>query len=132
MGTKTTQLLAILLTLIFIVGVFPMAALAVAQGDPGSVTETYINESDGREIAPPQTAKSTEAKNPQAIIGYVYESFSEVTEHVYAKECLQYIQGYPDRPDQQDQGDDGQDRAVEAAPLGEDLVKEHLGSHIGG
>jgi len=72
-------------------------ALAVEQTTPGSVTDLYINESDGREIAPAQTAKSTEVKNPQTITGYIYESFSEVTEHIYSKECLTYIKGYPNK-----------------------------------
>ena len=97
MKAKTNRLLAILLTLITVMGLFPTAAFALEQGEPNSVTEKYINEADGREIASAQTSKTTEVKDPQVIVGYEYESFSEVTEHIYAKEDLTYIVGYPDK-----------------------------------
>jgi len=54
-----------------------LVILAVEPAAPGSITDVYLNEADGREIAAAQTAKSTEAKKPQAITGYIYESFSE-------------------------------------------------------
>ena len=97
MRTKMNRMLALLLTLVAVIGLFPTAALAAEQGDPGTVTETYINEADGREIAAAETYTTAEEKNPQTIDGYEYESFSEVIEHVYAKEDLTYIIGYPDK-----------------------------------
>ena len=73
------------------------AAQPAEPDGPGSVTDKYINEADGREIAAAQISKSTEVKNPLTIMGYVYKSYSEVTEHVYAKEDLTYVRGYPDK-----------------------------------
>ncbi|MCD7947392.1 MAG: DUF11 domain-containing protein [Oscillospiraceae bacterium] len=97
MKTKTSRLLAMLLAVIMVMGLFPTTALALEQGDANSLTEKYINEADGREIAAAQTSKTTEVKDPQTIVGYEYESFSVVTENIYAKEDLTYIQGYPDK-----------------------------------
>ena len=100
MKTKTKRLLAVLMTLITVAGMFPISAFAaeqVVQGDPGSMTDRYLNEADGREIAPSQTVTSSAVKNPQNILGYEYVSYSEVTEHIYAKEDLTYIIGYPDK-----------------------------------
>ena len=97
MRTKMNRMLVLLLTLVAVIGLFPTAALAIEHGDPGTVTETYINEADGREIATAQIYTTSETKTPQTIDGYEYESFSEVIEHVYAKEDLTYIQGYPDK-----------------------------------
>jgi hypothetical protein len=96
MKTKTTRLLAVLLAVVIIAGVFPLSALAAGPETPATSTDRYINEADGREIAAPQTVPSKEVKIPQAIIGYEYQSYSEVTDHVYAKEDLTYILGYPD------------------------------------
>ena len=99
----TALFLAVVMTLTFIPSAqaapdqSPTTVLATELGSPGSVTDRFINEADGREIAAAQTVKTTVVKNPQAIPGYVYESFSEVTENVYSKECLTYIKGYPDR-----------------------------------
>jgi hypothetical protein len=87
---------AMLSLLIMTAGLFP-AAFAITEGDPNSVTYKYINEADGREIAASQTVKTTETKKPQSVSGYSYQSFSEVTEHIYAKEDITYIQGYPDK-----------------------------------
>lgn len=97
MQAKANRVLAMLLTLITIIGAFPLSAFALEQGEPSTVTEKYINEADGREIATAQTSKTTEVKDPQTIVGYEYASFSEVTEYVYAKEDLTYIVGYPDK-----------------------------------
>ena len=91
----TALIVAVIMTLAIIPSA--LAVQPIEPGDPGSVTDRYINEADGREIVAAQTSKSTEAKNPQTINGYVYESFSEATEHVYSKECLTYIKGYPDK-----------------------------------
>lgn len=87
----------LIVALIISAFVIPASASAAEQGDPGTVTDKYINEADGREIAAAQTVTTSEKKDPQTIDGYEYESFSEVTEHVYAKEDLTYIQGYPDK-----------------------------------
>ena len=88
----TSLFLAVLMTLSLI-----PSTLAAGSADAGTVTDMYVNEADGREIAAPQTVKSSEVKNPQTIMGYIYKSFSEVTEHVYAKEDLTYLKGYPDK-----------------------------------
>jgi hypothetical protein len=72
MKSKTKRLLAILMTFVMAVGAFPLPAFAVeqaVQGSPGSVTDKYLNEADGREIAPSQTVTSSAIKNPQNIIG---------------------------------------------------------------
>jgi uncharacterized repeat protein (TIGR01451 family) len=100
MKSKTKRLLAILMTFVMTLGVLPLSAFAVeqtVQGSPVSVTDRYLNEADAREIAPPQTVTSPIVKNPQNIIGYEYVSYSEVTEHIYAKEDLTYTIGYPDK-----------------------------------
>jgi len=94
MKTKTTRTLAILLTLVITLGLLPAAAL---EQNKQTTTDRYINEADNREIAAAETVKSTEIKTPQKISDYVYESFSEVTDHIYAKEDLVYINGYPDK-----------------------------------
>jgi uncharacterized repeat protein (TIGR01451 family) len=99
MKTKTSRLLALLLVVIMAVGVFPLSALAAETNTPATATATdrYINEADGREIAPPLTVPSKEIKTPQMIVGHEYKSFSEVTDNIYAKEDLTYILGYPDK-----------------------------------
>jgi uncharacterized repeat protein (TIGR01451 family) len=97
MKTKTTRLLAFLLAVITITGVFPLSAFAAEPAAPGTTTDRYINEADGHEIATPLTVPAKEVKTPQTIVGYEYKSYSDVTDHIYAKEDLTYILGYPDK-----------------------------------
>lgn len=92
------RLLALLLTLIMVIGLVPASASALEAGDPNTLTEKYINEGTGKEIAEPQTSKATEAKTPQAVKGYVYaNSYTENTEHIYSRDDLTYLYGYPDK-----------------------------------
>ena len=98
MKKTSKKLLALLLTLVMIVGAIPASALALEPDDPGSVTQKFISEATGKEFSEPQISKTTEAKKPQAVKGYVYaDSYTELTEHVYSRDDLTYLYGYPDK-----------------------------------
>ena len=113
MKTNTNKLLAIILAFVTMVGALPISGFAAAVATPtpasspvsnvGTITDRYIDEVNGSEIATQQTAPATEAKTPQAIDGYQYtNSYSQVTDNVYDKEDITYIIGYPDKTVQGD------------------------------
>lgn len=91
----TGRVLALLLVLALVVGSMPLSAFADSSGN---ITETFIDEATGDEIAEAEkhSAAYTE-KTPQTITGYEYSAYTEETEHVYSHRDLQYIYGYPDK-----------------------------------
>lgn len=100
MRKKSRKFLALLLSLMTLLGSMATPAFAmetIDPGAPGSLTERYIDEAAGRELAPPATSKSSWVKEAPEIAGYEFESFSQTTGHIYSQEEITYIKGYPDR-----------------------------------
>lgn len=96
----TSKFMALLLSLLTIVGTMTTPAFAAEDlipGEPGTLTERYIDESTSRELAPPTTSKSSWVKDAPAIEGYEFDSFSQTTDHIYSQEEITYIVGYPDK-----------------------------------
>ena len=98
---KIKQFMAMLLALLTVLGGMATPALAAEQelepGAPGSLTERFVDEATGRELAGAVTSKSGWVKEAPVIDGYEYRSFSQETRHVYSQEDLTYIFGYPDK-----------------------------------
>ena len=94
---KIKKVLSLLLAVLLIVSAAAVPASAMEAGSPGSVTENFIDEATGRELAQVQVSKSQWAKEASKIVGYEYASFSQQTEHIYSQEDLTYIIGYPDK-----------------------------------
>lgn len=96
----TSKFMALLLSLLTVVGTITTPALAaedLTPGNPGTLTERYIDESTSRELAPPTTSKSSWVKDAPTIEGYEFESFSQTTDHIYSQEEINFIVGYPDK-----------------------------------
>lgn len=92
------KIISLLLAVLLLFGCVPFSALAIEQSDPNTLTEIYLNEATGKEFSEPRTSKTIEAKTPQAVKGYVYaDSYVEQTEHIYSKDDLTYLLGYPDK-----------------------------------
>ncbi|MEH2933918.1 isopeptide-forming domain-containing fimbrial protein [Acutalibacter sp. JLR.KK004] len=100
MKRSCKKMLAALLAVLAVLSTFALPAgakEAVEPGSLGSVTETFIDEATGREIADPRTAKSSWTKEPPHVEGYEYQGFTQATRYVYSQEDLTYILGYPDK-----------------------------------
>lgn len=100
MKRNTQKFLAILLAVITIFTTMTTPALAAEHlfpGDPGSLTERFIDEATGRELETPVTSKSNWVKDAPGIDGYEYHSFSQETSYIYSQEDITYITGYPDK-----------------------------------
>ena len=96
----TSKFMALLLSLLTVVGTMTTPAFAaedLTPGNPGTLTERYIDESTSRELAQPATSKSSWVKDAPAIEEYEFESFSQTTDHIYSQEEITYIVGYPDK-----------------------------------
>lgn len=68
------------------------------------VTESYVDASDGKNIAKDVSYSVThEERSPQKITDYSYVDYTERVERIYSHRDLNYIYGYPDntvKPDQ--------------------------------
>lgn len=93
----TSKFMALLLSLLTVMGTMTTPAFAAEDLTPGNLTERYIDESTSRELAPPTTSKSSWVKDAPAIEGYEFDSFSQTTDHIYSQEEITYIVGYPDK-----------------------------------
>ena len=66
----TSKFLALLLSLLTVMGTMSTPAFAaedLTPGEPGALTERYIDESTSRELAPSNTSKSSWVKDAPAI-----------------------------------------------------------------
>lgn len=87
-----------MLGIMLLFGSIPQMALALKPSEPNTITESYINEASGKEFSDAVTVKTTEIRKPQEIKGYVYSgTYSENIEHVYSRDDLVYLYGYPDK-----------------------------------
>ncbi len=96
----TSKLMALILSLLTVMGTMTTPAFAaedLTPGSPGTLTERYIDESTSRELAPSTTSKSPWVKDAPAIEGYEFDSFSQTTEHIYSQDEINFIVGYPDK-----------------------------------
>lgn len=96
----TSKFLALFLSLLTVMGTMTTPAFAaedLTPGEPGTLTERYIDESTSRELAPSNTSKSSWVKDAPAMEGYEFESFSQTTDHIYSQEEINFIVGYPDK-----------------------------------
>lgn len=96
----TSKFLALLLSLLTVMGTMTTPAFSaedLSPGSPGALTERYIDESTSRELAPSNTSKSSWVKDAPAMEGYEFESFSQTTDHIYSQEEINFIVGYPDK-----------------------------------
>lgn len=94
------KFIALVLSLLTILGTMPAPAFAAGElspGDPGTLTERYIDESTGRELAAPVTSKSPWVKDAPVIQGYELDTFSQTTDHIYSHDEITCIVGYPDK-----------------------------------
>lgn len=101
MRTKTQRLTAWLLTAIMafttMAGAMTPALAAESTSKLNTVTEKYIDESDGSEIIDSKVSSvSYDEKNPQTIEGYTYAAYTEETAYVNSEYNFRYIYGYPD------------------------------------
>ena len=82
----TSKFMALLLSLLTVMGTMTTPAFAAEDLTPGNLTERYIDESTSRELAPPTTSKSSWVKDAPAIEGYEFDSFSQTTDHIYSQD----------------------------------------------
>lgn len=84
-----------------LLSLLPMAlpkASAASESTLPSVTETYVDASDGRKVAKDETYSVThKERTPQKIEDYTYQGCSESVERVYSHKDISYIYGYPDK-----------------------------------
>ena len=105
-ATKVRRTTTIALVFAMLLSLLPMAvpkAAAASASTLATVTETYVNASDGSEISKEESYSVThKERSPQKIADYTYRDYSESVERVYSHKDLNYIYGYPDksvRPD---------------------------------
>lgn len=94
---KIRKILCLFLAVLLTAGAAAVPAHALEAGSPGSLTESFIDEATGREIAPAQVSKSPWVKEAPEIAGYEFTGFTQETRHIYSQEDLTYILGYPDK-----------------------------------
>jgi len=83
-----------------LVGISLPAALAVNEEQPGEVTTHFVSlhhawDTEGRTLLPTETSVGG-ARPAPAIPDYVFVGYTIETTHVYSRQHLQYIRGYPD------------------------------------
>lgn len=94
---KIRKILCLFPAVLLTAGAAAVPAHALEAGSPGSLTESFIDEATGREIAPAQVSKSPWVKEAPEIAGYEFTGFTQETRHIYSQEDLTYILGYPDK-----------------------------------
>ncbi len=82
----------------------PRAGAAGSESKLASVTETYVDASDGTKVSKDEMYSVThKERNPQKIADYTYQDYTESVERVYSHKDIRYIYGYPDKTVQPDQ-----------------------------